>query len=596
MKKNFTIKNFEAIIIGAGGAGLMTAISACDNGLKNIAVITKVSAIHSHTVSAKGGINASLGNETTDDWRWHAFDTIKGGDYLADVDAVEELCRNANQAIIDLERFGVVFSRNERGLIAQRAYGGQTKNFGQNFDNNALAYRACYAKDKTGHTITHTLEQQALKRQVKFYNEFLVIELLISNNKCYGCLTLDINNGELVVFTSNNLVLATGGFSQIFGNTTSSTICTGDGTALALKEGLAVKDMEFVQFHPTGMYGSGFLITEAVRGEGAYLLNAKQERFMKRYAPQMMELASRDVISQAIANEIALGNIDKKIGDCVFLDMRHLNSQVFEKKLPNVVEMVKSFTNKDPARDLIAVAPSAHYSMGGVRCQADGQVCSGLYAVGEVACLSVHGANRLGCNSLLDLIVFGKIVGQKIAQNYFENTASCDGDSKKIIADLITKKIFNFSKIFAVDSQENFSLNKIRNELVKINDKCLGVIRNRQQLEMGSQAVNEFYRQFKKIKITEQSLIWNESLISYLELENLLLNSLATYFSAINREESRGAHHRSDFNSRDDKKFHAHSIVKIVDSEEIKLEFSLEPVKMHSTIAQLNLIPQSRKY
>jgi len=595
MKKNFTIKKFEALIIGAGGAGLMSAISAHDQGLKNIAIISKFLPTHSHTVSAKGGINASLANVKDDDWKWHAYDTIKGADYLADVDAVEILCQNANQAILELEKFGVVFSRDENGKIAQRAYGGQTLNYG----SNQLAYRACYAQDKTGHTITQTLEQQALNRAIKFLNEFFVCDLLIEDNKIYGCLAIDLNLGELVVIISDQVVLATGGYCQIYRNTTSSTICTGDGSALVFKEGLFLQDMEFVQFHPTGIYGSGFLITEAVRGEGAYLVNALGQRFMEKYAKNMMELASRDIISQAIAKEISLGNIDKNIGDCVFLDMRHLSEETLTNKIPNVVEMVKKFCKKDVRSELIAVAPSAHYSMGGVPCQIDGMVLEGLYAVGEVACLSVHGANRLGCNSLLDLMVFGKIVGENLSKNFQKKSTIVANDFERIALKIADQKINKFNSIFKREDDndiEQESCYEIKETLHQINEKCLGVYRNCELLQEGFEVMKNLYKKFKKIKIKNQELIWNDQLIEYLELENLLLNSLASYFSALNRKESRGAHCRFDYAKRNDQEFLAHSLVRIVDFAEIKMEFKLKPVKNISLTKELNLDLQSRNY
>ena len=623
MKKNFTIKNFDAIIIGAGGAGLMTAISAYDSGLRNIAIITKVLPTYSHTVSAKGGINASLGNSIKDDWKFHAYDTLKGSDYLADVDAVEILCSKANQAIIDLEKYGVIFSRDQKGDIAQRAYGGQTLDYG----GSSLAHRACYSKDKTGHTIIHSLEQQALKRNIKFFNEFFVVDLFIEDQQCLGCLTIDIANGELVVFSTQQIVLAMGGYSQIYRNTTSSSICTGDGSALVFKEGLELQDMEFIQFHPTGIYGNGFLITEAVRSEGGYLVNYQGERFMKKYAPNMMELASRDVISQAIASEIILNknSQDKiqQIQDYVYLDIRHLDKNTLENKLPNVIEMVKKFCQKDVFKDLIPIAPSAHYNMGGIACNINCEIILGLMGVGEVVCLSVHGANRLGCNSLLDLIVFGKICGEKIAEKILQNNDQKNIISSKIIENKILKfaenKINKLAKIFQEKTQlsnedkglkennphENFSnnlnlsncdINFLKQSLLDINEKCLAVFRNQELLEEGLYKTKEIYRKLKTITIKNSQLIFNEELISYLELENLILNSLAVYFSAINRRESRGAHYRSDFKNRDDINFLAHSIVKLIDLEQIKMEYCLKPVNNKSAIAELNLIPQQRKY
>lgn len=590
MKNFFTIKNFDLAIIGSGGSGLMTAITAHDHGLKNIAIISKVIPSFSHTVSAKGGINASLGNVSKDDWKFHAYDTIKGGDYLADVDVVELLCKNANQVILELEKYGMAFSRNDKGLIDQRVYGGQTLDYG----SNHLAYRACYAQDKTGLTMSKTLEQQAIKKNIKFYNEFFIVDLLVENNKNYGCIAIDLNCGEIVVFICDNVVIASGGYSQIFNNTTSSTICTGDGTALAIKEGLWVEDMEFIQFHPTGLYQKGFLITEAVRSEGGYLINHQGERFMKHYASNMMELASRDIICRAIGSEIAKNNIDSNLDDCVFLDMRHFEQKQFI-KLPNVLEVVKKFTGKDPSKDLIAVSPSAHYTMGGIPCDPNGKVIDGLYAVGEVACLSVHGANRLGCNSLLDLIVFGKIAGQKIAENY---QAFQINKSEINIKLLVQKKLDQFYQLFEINNSSNSTneIISIKKTLKKINEKSIGIYRNKNNLENGFDQIIKLYKQFKKLKISNNHLIWNEELINYFEVQNLILNSIVVHYSAINRCESRGSHYRDDFNLRDDINFLAHSMTRIVDLDQIKLEYNLKPVNNISQIPELNLKPSIRKY
>ena len=620
-------KNFDILIIGSGGAGLSAAIAALENGAKNIAVISKVNPTSSHTVSAKGGINAALGNVVADDWKFHAFDTIKGGDYLADVDAVEILCSKAKEAILDLEKRGVVFSRDVCGKLAQRAYGGQTVNFGE----GGVAYRACYSKDKTGHTILHTLYQQALKNDVKFFSEFFVTDLLIENENCYGCLSVDLAAGELVVFLAKQVILATGGYSQIYHNTTSSLICSGDGSALFFKENLPLKDMEFIQFHPTGIHGFGFLITEAARGEGGYLLNSKGERFMQNYAPKMMELASRDVISQAMAREIFEGRGCGSKKDFLYLDLRHLSDEVLNGKLPGVVDLVAKFARLDVKKDLIPVSPSAHYTMGGVPCGADTKAIENLFAIGEVACASVHGANRLGCNSLLDLIVFGKIAGVEAAKALCNpESSSCHPErsegshefkSKEILrcaqddkggkddkgerdvkggkGSKVNKKIENLQKIFADENHQNAtSLSNLRQELQQNNEKYLGVFRNKELLELGFSKLKTLYSQFKKYRLKQKKLLWNEELVEYFELEFLLLNSLAANFAALNREESRGAHYRSDFLERDDENFLAHSMVKIVqnDDNDFVLEFKLQHVRSHSSQPELNLIPQPRKY
>jgi succinate dehydrogenase / fumarate reductase flavoprotein subunit len=590
---NFLIskKQFDIIIIGSGGSGLTAAISAINAGAKNIAVISKVIPSNSHTVAAKGGINAALGNVFDDDWKWHAYDTLKGADYLADVDAVEILCKEASSAIVELEKMGVVFSRDNKGKIAQRAYGGQTTGFGQ----GDVAYRACYSKDKTGHTILHTLYEQAIKNGVKFFSEFFISDLLIEEKKtCLGCLAIDLNNGELIIFESKITILATGGYSQIYQNTTSSLICSGDGSALVLKEGLPLQDMEFVQFHPTGIFGYGFLITEAVRGEGGYLLNCDGERFMKKYAPKMMELASRDIVSQAMATEIFSGRGCGKDKNFLHLDLRHLSADVLQNKLPGAVELVKNFARLNVKKDLIPVAPSAHYTMGGVPTNLDCEVIDGLMAIGEAACVSVHGANRLGCNSLLDLIVFGKIAGERAAK--ILKTYSCNnGDKIQKIAD---KKISKLSDIFALEkTSSEFNLHQIKKILQEKNEKNLGVFREESLLLQGFVDLKKLLKILQNYRISNKSLIWNEELIAYFEVQSLLLNSLAANFSALNRKESRGAHYRFDFKERDDENFCAHSIVKISENfNEFELEFSLKAVRNFSKISELNLTPKPRKY
>ncbi len=585
-------KSFDIIIIGSGGAGLTAAISAINAGAKNIAVISKVVPTNSHTVAAKGGINAALGNVQNDDWKWHAYDTLKGSDYLADADAVEILCSEAEAAIIALEKMGVVFSRNFDGKIAQRAYGGQSTNFGQ----GEVAYRACYSKDKTGHTILHTLHEQALKNGVKFFSEFFVTDLLIEDKNCHGCLAVDLNAGQLVVFESKIIILATGGYSQIYQNTTSSLICSGDGSALVFEAGLPLQDMEFIQFHPTGIYGHGFLITEAARGEGGYLLNCDGERFLKKYAPKMMELASRDVIAQAMATEIHLGRgsgVDKNF---LNLDLRHLSDETLNNKLPGVVELVKNFARLDVRKDLIPVSPSAHYTMGGIPTNLDGVVVdgeeeiSGLMAVGETACVSVHGANRLGCNSLLDLIVFGKIAGHKAAEKITQH-------SFKALDKIAANKIEKLKSLFSLEANDQLaSLDYLKKNLQQNNEKHLSVFRDEKLLRDGLSKTYQLFEIFKNYRIKNNSLLWNEELIAFFELKNLFLNSLAANFSALNRLESRGAHYRSDFKQRDDVNFHAHSLVRISGSQENRLEFSLKAVRSTSPIPELNLSFQSRRY
>lgn len=573
-KKDISIKDFDLIIIGSGAAGLRSAISAHENGVKKIAIISKVIPTNSHTVAAKGGINASLGNVSKDDWRWHAFDTIKGSDYLADEEAVNILCQNAKKAILDLEKYGVVFSRDNHGKISQRAYGGQTLNYGQ----EGVAYRACYSKDKTGQTILYSLYNEAIKRNITFFSEFFVFDLLIANKKSFGALTLDIENGKIVLFKSQATIIATGGYSQIYKNSTSSSICTGDGTALILQNNLALQDMEFVQFHPTGISQKGFLISEAARGEGAYLLNSNNERFMKNYDPKMMELSSRDKIARAIAIEIKEGRGCGKNKNSIYLDLRHLNENILKNKLPGVVETAKKFAKIDVTKEPIEITPTAHYSMGGIPTNIDCQILDfeqniieNIFAVGETACISVHGANRLGCNSLLDLIVFGEIAGKKSAQIIKTNQYKIV-DNEINQEKIINQKLTEFSNIFSKKSSSNHSLEEIKEKLQQSNEEYLGVFRDKNLLNLGFENLQKLYVTYKNYSLKNKNLIFNDELISYLELKNLFLNSFASIYCAISRKESRGAHFRDDYPQKDDANWLCHSLIKI-NSENIEIDF-----------------------
>ncbi len=583
-----TRKQFDLIVIGSGGAGLMAAITAYDAGVKNIAIISKVIPTNSHTVAAKGGINAALGNVIEDDWKWHAFDTIKGSDYLADANAVELLCKGAAAAIIELEKMGVVFSRDAEGKIAQRAYGGQTTDFG----NGGVAYRACYSKDKTGQTILHTLYSEALRRGITFFSEFFVTDLLIEDlsttqnqgetlaKQCHGCLAIDLNQGQLVLFESAQNIIATGGYSQIYRNTTSSLICTGDGGALILKEGLPLQDMEFVQFHPTGISNQGFLISEAARGEGAYLLNAQGDRFMKNYAPKMMELSSRDVISRAIATEIIEGRGCGPQKNYINLDLRHLSEEILLQKLPGIVEIARNFAKVDVRKEPIPIAPTAHYTMGGIPTNIDCEVLdfanhevAGLMAVGEAACISVHGANRLGCNSLLDLIIFGKIAGKKSAEKIRNFDLSVRTKSAAKITRIAEERVARLQNLLKKNSEQIKTLPQIKIELQNINEKHLGVFRNQELLEQAVIRLDELFKIFKNLAIKNKSFLWNEELVGYFELENLFLNSFAAIASALERKESRGAHYRDDFPAKDDENWLFHSLVKYDSSSLVKALF-----------------------
>lgn len=601
-------QKFEVIILGAGGAGLRAAISCYDQGIKDVAIISKVAPCFSHTVAAKGGINAALGNQKEDSWLWHAYDTIKAADYIADNDAVEVMCQMAPQSIIELEAMGVVFSREVDGKISQRAYGGQMTEFGK----GEIASRACYAKDKTGHTILHSLYQQCLQRKVKFFNEFFVTDLLIddgdSSKKCHGVVAINLSEGTITVFEAKITIIATGGHAQIYSNTTSSSICTGDGGGMALRAGLPLQDMEFVQFHPTGIYGCGFLITEAARSEGGYLLNSGGERFMKNYAPKMLELASRDIVARAIATEIINGRGCGQDKSFVYLSLSHIDHQILSSKLPGVIEIAKNFAQVDVFKDPIPVVPSAHYMMGGVGTDLDCVVINydhkhqqlnrieGLMCIGEAASTSVHGANRLGCNSLLDIIVFGKLAGHNAAKMLKNNNLTVDA---KILDAVSERKINRILGLFSTTNSNQDSLFSLKDNLTRINETHVGVFRNHELLSDGLAQIKELFIKFRNYRITNNSLVYNEDLVNYLELENLFLNSIATIYSALERKESRGAHFRNDYNFRDDQNWRCHSLVQLdfTDSDDFpKINYTTKALRTKTKNSELDINPESRNY
>ncbi|MCE3255547.1 MAG: sdhA [Rickettsiaceae bacterium] len=591
-QKNIKKRDFQVIIIGAGGAGLMSALSCVENGIKDVAVISKVFPTQSHTVAAKGGINAALGNITKDDWQWHCYDTIKGADYLADHDAVELMCKAAAQTVINLENIGVIFSRNLEGKIDQRIYGGQKTDFGQ----GELAHRACFSKDNTGHTILHTIYQQCLKKGVKFFSEYFVTDLLMSGKKqCLGAVAIDLSSGEINNFKSKITILATGGYSQIYQNTTSSDICTGDGNAFILKDGLQLQDMEFVQFHPTSLYGTGLLISEAARGEGGYLINAKGEKFMSKYAPNYGDLASRDVISRAIATEIYEGRGCGENKDQVHLVISHLGEKKIREKIPTVLEIAKSFAKIDALTQPIPIAPAAHYTMGGIptniNCQVlfDNDVIEGLMAIGEAACVSVHGANRLGCNSLLDILVFGDLSGKIAASELNKN---CLDEAN--ITEIIDSKLKRIETILQQKGdQSSFSI-KTKSKIIV--EKFVGVFRNKELLGEGLSELLRLKDQLEFVEIKNKNLLWNDELVEFFQTENLLLQSIATAYSALRREESRGAHLREDFLNRDDKNWLKHSLVSF-DITNNNFDFKTKEVMVKPIGDSLAIIlPEERKY
>ena len=553
-KKHF----HDVLIIGSGGSGLTAAIFASLNGL-NVAVSSKVHPLKSHTIAAQGGINAVLGNVIDDDWQWHMYDTLKASDWLADEDSVEYMCKTAPEIISMLDGLGVEFDRKADGKIDQKIYGGQSTNFGQ----GEFAYRACYAKDRTGHSIMHKLYEKAISLGVSFYNYNFALNLIHENDTCLGAYFWDVENGSTNIIIAGNTVIATGGYSQIYSTSTSASICTGDGNGLAARAGIGLQDMEFVQFHPTAINKVGVLITEASRSAGGKLLNAKGERFMSKYAPKFMELATRDIVARAISTEINIGNGAGEDKDHVWLDLTHLSHDQITEMLPTVYENSMSFAGIDPSISLIPIAPAAHYNMGGIptnnNCQVvkyRGQdaVFNGLYAIGESASISVHGAGRLGCNSLLDLLVFAKKVGSRLTA------------TKKISdTNINTENIEKFTQ--DIFGNSNITVTELTYALKHTMNKNVGVFRSKNTLIIAQNAINEINDQFKQLRLRDHSPCWNIELQHYLELENMLICAKATINAALWRCESRGAHWRDDYPDKKDE-FLAHSIWFWGDSDE----------------------------